>query len=480
MRENVKTCKRENVGVAGPRGVFTFSRFHVFTPPRGFTLIEMLVALAVLVVALGIVTSVFSITTTTASQSAATVEMQSLARNVLYQIGEDLKFCNPAQSVLVIAGRTQQAALTEAERAANVRFRVLTGNPTLVPANYDPRYATALDFPYPNNNYSDPRADIFAFVTERLCASAAPPTSPSTALQNNYAEGGRFAPNLVVYGHASVDSLAPGASGGYAFAGSPISIDANGISRLPLNRWHLARRLTILEPSATAQTSFQGSNGLGSPAGANSWLLRCEPNAFRAGDVAGFDLSQFFNNTLQAYNLGRYAGSNPPASVRNILYANGQEANHHIATIVERPPTDLRYNLGVQFAPGCVWFQVEFLMPEDPRNGLEHPDASQRDDMPRWVEVPPGDTYVFLPDSAANRQAILANGVNAAGQVNAGTRLADFAEVRSSANMGGNANSPENRAVRLWPYAVRITIRLIDPKGRLNEPLVRSLVHRFD
>jgi hypothetical protein len=32
----------------------------------------------------------------------------------------------------------------------------------------------------------------------------------------------------------------------------------------------------------------------------------------------------------------------------------------------------------------------------------------------------------------------------------------------------------------MWPYAIRVTVRVIDEKGRLDEPIVRSLVHWFD
>ncbi len=442
------------------------------TRRRGFTLVEMLVALAVLIVALGVVTSVFSITTRTASQSAASADLQALARNMLYQIGEDLRYCNPAESVLVIAGREQPAALTDADQAAGVRFRVLTGDPSNVPANYDPRFATATD-----PNYSDPRADVLMFFSNRPTASAAPPSNPSNTQQSAYAAGARLAPIQVVYGHAHIDQPQSFGSGVFAFAGNPRSIESGQIAA---QRWHLARRATILEAAAN-QSTFQNSNGLN---GGTDWLLRCEPdgssNPSKAGDVARFDLQQFLNSggVVSPYGslLFPYPTGNnptaPPAAILNVLYRNGTETGRHIATVIERPPANLRYNLGVQFAAGCVWFQVEFLMPEDPRNGLAHPDPQQRNDMPRWVEVPNGQTYVFAPDTPLNRERIAATPVS-------GGRLGDYALIRSVA-LGGSTTDVSNRDIRVWPYAIRITIRLVDPNGRLNEPLVRSLVHRFD
>ena len=66
-----------------------------------------------------------------------------------------------------------------------------------------------------------------------------------------------------------------------------------------------------------------------------------------------------------------------------------------------------------------------------------------------------------------------------------GSRLDSFAQVlppsgtTPPANYNGE-NSRRNRAIRMWPYAIRITIRAIDQRGRLEEPIARSVVHRFD
>ena len=163
-----------------------------------------------------------------------------------------------------------------------------------------------------------------------------------------------------------------------------------------------------------------------------------------------------------------------------VLYASGAPGYpRHVATVLETPPADLRSNLGLYMLPGCVWFQVEFLMPEDPRNSLDHPDGFQRNDMPRWTEVNanPGlgsTTYVFVPDTAANRDLVAALDPNAS----IPNRLQDFALV--DPNIMPNPNTVANRRIRMWPYAIRITVRVYDPKGRLDEPVVRSLVHRFE
>ena len=54
-------------------------------------------------------------------------------------------------------------------------------------------------------------------------------------------------------------------------------------------------------------------------------------------------------------------------------------------------------------------------------------------------------------------------------------RLRHFALVNPA-----GPNTASNRIIRLWPYAIRITVRAFDPEGRLDYPIVRALVHRFE
>ncbi|RMF72719.1 MAG: hypothetical protein D6744_16520, partial [Planctomycetota bacterium] len=181
-------------------------------------------------------------------------------------------------------------------------------------------------------------------------------------------------------------------------------------------------------------------------------------------------------------------------TIWRLLYGGDDEDidNRHIATVIENTPPDLSSNTAVQMLPGCAWFQVEFLMPEDPRNARTHPDASQRDDMPRWVEVEPGETYVFVPDSPENREIVYRQWLDrpstpGSGEPPRGTRAAMFAAVIPRIeNAGGGGAGVQlgsigtNRIIRLWPYAVRVTVRVFDPQGRMESPIVRRYVHRFD
>ncbi len=517
---------------------------------RAFTLTEMLVALFVLVIAIGIVAQVFSLTTQTAVTAAAIADAEANVRTLLDELEADLRFADPRKSVLVLHGRTQTAALTEDERVAQARWRVLTGDPTQVTTGFDARYESDSTTLARRNTptsalaqFSDPRADILMFFTQRPLASRAPATADDSQLdpfQLSLKRGARSAPAQVVYGHASVVRVT-GTPGAYTW-GTVTHIETSDtsddpyqdgapLSPLPASSWTLARRQVLIED--VSSSFFVGTNPAidwdpggfaGGSDAATERVTRCYSLDSRfAGDAAPYPLSawlrffepfdgnndgdfidgQDFTLTLRSPYGNLNGGSLPDAwsgveldFVRPILYADtdgngttGDEANHFVAAIAEPLPVDLQSNIGLQALPGCAWFQVEFLLPEDPRNGRDHPDwvvsdnLSQRDDTPRWVEVEPGETYVFVPDTAANRELIAQQGDadldgTPDNSTEAGKRLAMFAELIDPVLVGSAAVNP--RPIRLWPHAIRITVRAFDPRGRMPEPIVRSIVHRFD
>jgi prepilin-type N-terminal cleavage/methylation domain-containing protein len=503
----VQTCKRDNVitGGRGPRRagfhvftfsrfhVFTFSRFHVFTFSRfhAFTLIEMLVSLAVISLALAVVGIVFSITVKTAGQSAAYSETHNWVRQFMQQIDEDLRYCVPSQSILVLVGRTQAAALTKSDLDAGKFYRVLIGNPANVPAGYDPEFNANLDNPNPLlAQYSDPRADLLMFFSNRPTVSVAPALNPSAT--DPYAAGVKFAPILVTYGQAGLGQ--PQWDGtNYQFPPdtSLRHIDnVGGLSLIPANRWHLGRRATIVGRSgnATWDLDFDGEADDGVDERGRITAGRATRNY--PGDVATFDLPAFLTDPAllnaglaprSPYVFDTDATAWPlllKQRILRLLYRDGENDQfHHVATVLEDVPVELKSNLGVHMLPGCVWFQVEFLMPEDPRNSVEYSDPtplilndySSRSDMPRWTTVQDGFTYVFVPDTAENREAL------ARPTPGSGSRLDTFALLNPT-----GANTVANRVIRLWPYAIRITVRVWDAQKRLDEPIVRSIVHRFE
>jgi hypothetical protein len=457
----------------------------------------MLVSLAVLSLALVVVGIVFSITTKTASQSAAYSQTHNWVRQFMDQIEEDLRYCDPSQSVLVLVGRTQAAALTADDLAAGKFYRVLIGNPQLAGPN--PEYGTD---PADYAQYSDPRADLLMFFTNRPTVSAAP--NPS-ATNDPYAGGVKFSPIRVVYGHAALaDALWGGTAYTFPPAGSErhieqmVTVNGNMLSRIPATRWHLSRVATIVEPPpGTGVTDTQFT------AIACQNVAACVPytdgvwGRNMPGDAALLNVSTLWQS-LGA--MSTYWSPVPPlqspyafptaflSSIDTLMYVTYTAEPpllHHVATVLEDVPVELQSNMGVHLLPGCVWFQVEFLMPEDPRNSAVYSGnptigtMSQRSDMPRWTSVQPGFTYVFAPDTQENRE-LTARQVDVNGlPLN---RLATFGRLDQELN--GDTNHPgttvSNRIIRLWPYAIRITVRVWDAQKRLDEPIVRSFVHRFE
>ena len=99
----------------------------------GFTLIEMLVALAIIVIAMSLVTKVFDISAKTARTAVALSETQQGLRTLTLELTRDLEGIDPANSILVLSGWTQAAALTQDDFDAQQHYRVLVGNPNGVP-----------------------------------------------------------------------------------------------------------------------------------------------------------------------------------------------------------------------------------------------------------------------------------------------------------------------------------------------------------
>ncbi|MGE0480518.1 MAG: prepilin-type N-terminal cleavage/methylation domain-containing protein [Phycisphaerae bacterium] len=466
-----------------------------------FTLIELLVSLAVVTVALVVVVTAFTITARTAREASAISEVNARLRQFQEQVEQDLRFIDPASSTLVLVGREQKAALTRADLDALRYFRVLLGDPLAVPNNYDPETSAATD-----PQYGDPRADIVMFVTNRPSVSQAPARNPQNApasrraKEEAYSRGAKAAPLMVVYGHAALGGYSQNSSGNYAWTDDLTHIeqtrsDGTGRSVLPGLDWHLARRATLIESlppddSQPFQPGFERAAGVPFNSQQFRRLLRCynAENDTEAADVAGLRLGLWFSVQNPAMQVALGVRARGPFSYYNVtgsdlqyvnplLYPNGQTTNHHVATVLPEPPAELRSNVGNHLLPGCVWFQVEFLMPEDPRNSFDHPDAYERRAMPRWVGVLPGKTYVFAPDTAENRSYVASLPLQA-GLVNmrATYGLVDSGALPPAATVD---LSPRNQRIRLWPWAMRLTVKVTDPRGRLSEPITRSIVHRF-
>lgn len=534
---------------------------------RGFTLVELMVSLVVIIIILAIVTNVFGVAAKTTRVAEAIQTVQTQLDSLANDIEEDLRYTRPNRSVMVIYGRKQAASLTEAERQARRYYRILTGNPDLVAPVFDAtRDASGQDVTSAAQ-YSDPRADLLMFFTERPSETHLPidPSAPASAFQRSLALGSKGSPVQVVYGHAALADTVPNPANAADFGLTNIrhieqtsaGLDSTKLSRMPLTDWRLARRALIIEPARVNSASdavaarridltlFSGLSASVNPALSSVLTQAAVINNFNGGvmvatgdrspDTIPFDLNGFLSlfdpnpdldagargilNPPAGYATtvqprvsrvalaspyrwqaggGGFNGAGNPVNVNGVvnadpildtLYPNSdvdgdglnERAYRHFATAIVDPPGALRGNLGMQRLTGCLWFQVEFLMPEDPRNAWDHPDGRVRAALPRWVSVEPDKYYVFVPDSTTNRALIEAQAPTANGGAiqNADvTRLRQFAPVIDPGT--GNAGYLQDRRIRLWPYAIRITIRAIDSKAQISEPITRTIEHWFD
>lgn len=475
------------------------SAFRSFRPAggaRAFTLVEMLVSLFVIAIALTIVVTAFAVTTRTTRQAAAYAEVNNWVRQFTLQLEEDLKYVDPAKSVLVVVGRTQKASLNEDLRQAGKAWRVLVGDPTAVPGGFDPGFTQSSDPQV--TQYSDPRADLLMFFTNRPSQSQAPAPNPlNNTAQEQFANGARSSPIQVVYGHAAYGDYSIQQNGQAVWTSTLRHINSGPtsgnrrqtLSQLSLSQWHLARRATLFDmqtsPSRSQAPNYFDFFNVGDTAAWDA-LTRCTPPSDqRAADVAErFSLEAFLGQAgLSAPPSGGFFGlanvipyrfdTDPNAGqaatwIRNILYHPNGQNDFHVATILREPPVDLRTNLGVQLLPGCAWFQVEFLMPEDALNSPDNPFALGSTSQ-RWAEAEDGQMCVFVPDSDENRSYV------AQQTPTSGNRIDTFTLIDPT----NQPNTVANRRIRMWPYAIRVTVRAFDPKGRLPEPIVRSMIHRF-
>lgn len=524
-----------------------------------FSLVEMMVAIAVMIVALAVVTNVFSISSKTAATSQAISEVEAAIQRYFAELDADLRGIDSTRSLLVMQGRKQVAARTEELRQAGRRWRPLVGDPGRVNSRYNPETDATVESAYPTNaqrdQFSDPRADILMFFTNNARPSrhpsgaALPNAGPNDllAFQRTLQRGANASLVQVVYGHASFAT--PTANGNlFNWPGAPLirhietadagESPATTISEIPLNKWTLAARRTLVEDVSTGVATFSGlstnlypvfkdrydQNETGNPSNFRGTWDRITrgwsaPTEDYAGDSAALrfrDLLTFMaprENTSGALaGLGEPLGlalANPYGVegwtqnfngatrqlINNLMYHPDprSQQHHHVATLSDVAAPGLASNLAMAALPGCAWFQIEFLMPEDPRNSHVSPIGSQRDDMPRWCEIVPGQTYIFVPDSVENREAIAAQ-VDATGRplqpgIAAGgwPRLNTFGQVipyqTNEGNWTTNAltmDRSNNRKIRTWPYAIRITVRVFDTGGKLTEPLTRTFIHRFD
>jgi len=148
------------------------------------------------------------------------------------------------------------------------------------------------------------------------------------------------------------------------------------------------------------------------------------------------------------------------------------------------PPIGQEERLAHYFLPGCTDFKVEFTW-DDPReiavdSATGEPilfdwDEDNTAETPspqpiNWVSVPPGEIWVWSQIGTQTGYYDAQGG--------------DLRDLTSPPGPPPDPSSPEfqtwPRFIQRWPRAIRITLRAVDPSGRLAEPVTWTVTHAWD
>ena len=452
----------------------------VFFGRGGFTVIELLVSVAVLVGIMTMVAMIFATASKASGQAAASSTLYRYLRQATDALRADLAAVDPSTSVLFIGGTEIQAYKTEQAR---------TSGQAMV----------------------SHRADVLSFLTKRsvqpfVFEQPAPPTGPIPLADRV----------LVTYGHAD---WAPLVSSGktdnpWAFDLSKLirvegEDPANPVSPKPASQWHLARRI-IAFPAATYAVS-QGS-GMGDPGDLGfttdkfltgdcdvfgdpltSVLPHLPPGFYHFNDAGGMQYvycrysagtDHWYRSPAAGvwyvlYDDGywyQFEGSYVPNPDHWVRWENGAMLPPILLPYPSRPSDDPTYSnyitnvvnwfhvanptaghpgrvvvpsslpvgaqkrLGSYFLPGCSEFRVEYTY-DDPREILlDASDAPIFQHPVRWYTVGTGEQMIW-------------------------SQLA--------------ADPTDRTDPHRWPKALRITIRVYDQGGRLEAPIEQTVIHTW-
>lgn len=465
------------------------------TARRAMTLTELVVAVGVLVLLMSMIATIFVSASKASGKAKAITDIHRQVRQVAETIRKDLENVDPAKHILAIAGVEVSAYNTPDDAQLN--------RPKTIH-----------------------RSDVVGFLTGR---SASPyvfqqPSDP--------ADAGRIeldtSVSQVVYGHADLARLVETTPGSGVWQWDAASVQPVETGQTPSSLWHLARRILLfpnspLSPAQLARPGVGPRNApyiltnqevllsqsdvfvqsldeydatIGLPLPGVYRFTGSEPQDFYYVSING-EWMRWENNRWLHFAGGKwhyYEGvrnnpcpSPPPArpqdqpdccgGTHQWTYEDQQFGLQHQCTLfyppgasvfsnylaffypaaaaVRRtridpsPPAQELRPLAHYFMQGCSEFRVQFTY-DDPRelprlpgnSGTGEPVEPEPPEPVRWWSVPPGQVIIWS---------------------------------RVSPNATADGLSERYR----WPRALKITLRVYDPSGRLEEPLEHSIIHRW-
>lgn len=436
---------------------------------RGFTIVELIVAMGLLVGLMTMVGMIFSVATQTASQGQASMNVYGLLRTARQVITEDLAAFDPQDGALALYGWEQLAYATAGERDSGLAVnndRVPNGDPEL---DYRP------PFPYH-------RADMMMLITKRKAA-------PFAVNQPDAIGTGQ----IVVYGHADQGEIVTNgkadiskhtwdpnvirrieAKSGSGVIGSLGIKVGNAASSMTASQWHLARR-AVTFTSLTA--SQQGWNGF--------MLLPVTPT---------YDLHPILRERIATAGAGSNGDGAPgsdafermkidpmlDAWAANLLegipddwyYPSGSSPDKRTLLDVDPPPGQ-QGRLAYYFLPGCVDFKVEVTW--DTGEMIWNSNTTVPGQPPtHWFTIPSGTRIEWVRGQAVGLQdseSPTQNAYNASWRDVIFFDLGDGTGAYSKLKDETLAPNPTDPP---FPTAIRITLRVMDQNESLFEPQFNS------
>ncbi len=469
----------------------------------GFTLAELLVSVGILLVMLGLVGQVMSLTVSATGQATALTEVNRSLRILEQTLRDDFRGVYNGSGVLVIQGLPINAYWTQDGFDADDEPKnPLDG----YPHDPDPEREsnTIPDFVEP------PRADLLMFFTQRQGLSYV--TYPPKSATSTVPEAVRSNVQQVVYGHAYLGEYVLGPTGIYEFEPFPDAFPTYPLlSPVPAENWHLARRVIHLLP---------GTDGI------PEWVPYDDSNTSNTANRLGSSVTEPLPLNPTTYRL--LTGESDVVynfDYEKLVLENSSGANFYMPEIFnggtmpfsrslldESPPAVLAERLGHYFIPSCASFKVEWTF--DPRAAFVG-NLLARENQIFWIDLgdigddpsDPADDDPLASIARAQLEANDASDLNRAQDLDdlMGVALlgedtipyslderfgnenpdpqwrkhgynngptANFAVF--TANRGGPIDAPI--ADELFPTALRITVDVYDDGHRLARPIRHVMV----